>query len=204
LPPCSVLLSNKQLENLTIAYSVSVYLPPPSLVSRRAAKLERAISTPGDGDSDECSVETPIFIHILFKGTELHSSAETICSSAKAVEHWWAMVHLEASDPPPLILPPGIFANTIGADVVVRVRSQFGSRRCDLDHTAVISITLCDFEACPPGRSEGRAAPPGAERAALALISRASLLPSDLGFILDLDLSTAPPNHASPLAASLP
>ena len=111
------------------------------------------------------------------------------------------MADLEASDPPPLILPPGIFANTIGVDVVVR--SQFGSRRCDLDHTAVISITLCDFEACPPGRSEGRAASPGAERAALALISRASLLPSDLGFILDLDLSTAPPNHASPLAASL-
>ena len=110
-------------------------------------------------------------------------------------------MHLEASDPPPLILPPGIFANTIGVDVIVDVRSQFGSGRCDLDHTAVISITLCDFEACPPGRSEGRAAPPGTERAALALISKR--LPSDLGFILDLDLSTAPPNHASPLAASL-
>jgi hypothetical protein len=87
------------------------------------------------------------------------------------------MVHAEASDPPPLILPRGIFGNTIGVDVIVDIRSQFGSRRCDLAHTAVISITLRDFEACPPGRSEGRAAPPGIERAALALISSGSLCP---------------------------
>ena len=112
------------------------------------------------------------------------------------------MVHAEASDPPPLILPRGIFANTIGVDVIVDVRSQFGSRRCDLAHTAVISITLRDFEACPPGRSEGRAAPPGIERC-VSFDFEGEPLPSDLGFILDLDLSTAPPNHASPLAASL-
>jgi hypothetical protein len=99
------------------------------------------------------------------------------------------MAHLEASDPPPLILPPGIFANTIGVDVVVGVGSHFGSRRCDLDHTAVISITLCDFEACPPGRSEGRAAPRG-RGCRVSFDFEGEPLPSDLGFILDLDLST--------------
>ena len=75
------------------------------------------------------------------RNTDAIAYLDNYVLSAKAVEHPVGHGALGGIWPPPLILPPGIFANTIGVDVIIDVRSQFGSGRCDLDHTAVIWIT---------------------------------------------------------------